>query len=52
MTPSDTTISNESGIAKRLFRYALTAKGTFITALILLAIGVAAELAGPFIAKR
>lgn len=51
MTPSDTTISNESGIAKRLFRYALTAKGTFITALILLAIGVAAELAGPFIAK-
>lgn len=51
MTPSDTTISNDSGIAKRLFRYALTAKGTFITALILLAIGVAAELAGPFIAK-
>ncbi|GAA0837180.1 ABC transporter ATP-binding protein [Paenibacillus glucanolyticus] len=51
MTPTDTTISNESGIAKRLFRYALTAKGTFITALILLAIGVAAELAGPFIAK-
>ena len=51
MTPSDTTISNESGMAKRLFRYALTAKGTFITALILLAIGVAAELAGPFIAK-
>ncbi|WP_127592442.1 ABC transporter ATP-binding protein [Paenibacillus lautus] len=51
MTPSDTTISNESGIAKRLFRYALTAKGTFIAALILLAIGVAAELAGPFIAK-
>jgi ATP-binding cassette subfamily B multidrug efflux pump len=51
LTPTDTTISNESGIAKRLFRYALTAKGTFITALILLAIGVAAELAGPFIAK-
>jgi len=51
LTPVDTTISNESGIAKRLFRYALTAKGTFITALILLAIGVAAELAGPFIAK-
>jgi ATP-binding cassette, subfamily B, multidrug efflux pump len=51
LTPSDTTISNESGIAKRLFRYALTAKGTFIAALILLAIGVAAELAGPFIAK-
>lgn len=51
MTPNDTTISNDSGIAKRLFRYALTAKGTFITALLLLAIGVAAELAGPFIAK-
>lgn len=51
MTPNDTTISNDFGIAKRLFRYALTAKGTFITALLLLAIGVAAELAGPFIAK-
>jgi len=51
LTPNDTTISNDSGIAKRLFRYALTAKGTFITALLLLAIGVAAELAGPFIAK-
>ncbi|MGM1045188.1 MAG: ABC transporter ATP-binding protein [Bacillota bacterium] len=52
MTPTDQTISNESGIAKRLFRYALTAKGTFIAALIMLAIGVAAELAGPFIAKN
>ncbi|WP_106765976.1 ABC transporter ATP-binding protein [Paenibacillus faecalis] len=51
MTPVEHTISNESGIAKRLFRYALTAKGTFIAALIMLAIGVAAELAGPFIAK-
>jgi len=51
LTPNDTTISNDFGIAKRLFRYALTAKGTFITALLLLAIGVAAELAGPFIAK-
>lgn len=51
MTPNETTISNDSGIAKRLFRYALTAKGTFIAALLLLAIGVAAELAGPFIAK-
>ncbi|SMF82132.1 ATP-binding cassette, subfamily B [Paenibacillus uliginis N3/975] len=52
MTPTDQTISNDSGIAKRLFRYALTAKGTFIAALIMLAIGVAAELAGPFIAKN
>lgn len=52
MTPIDQTISNESGIAKRLFRYALTAKGTFIAALIMLTIGVAAELAGPFIAKN
>jgi len=51
LTPNETTISNDSGIAKRLFRYALTAKGTFIAALLLLAIGVAAELAGPFIAK-
>lgn len=51
MTPNETTISNDSGIAKRLFRYALTAKGTFIAALLLLALGVAAELAGPFIAK-
>ncbi|KKO53342.1 ABC transporter ATP-binding protein [Paenibacillus sp. DMB20] len=51
MTHPDQTISNQSGIAKRLFRYALTAKGTFIAALIMLAIGVAAELAGPFIAK-
>ncbi|NMO96260.1 ABC transporter ATP-binding protein [Paenibacillus lemnae] len=45
-------IENNTGIAKRLFRYALTAKGTFIAALIMLAIGVAAELAGPFIAKN
>lgn len=52
MTPTDQTISNETGIAKRLFRYALTAKATFIAALIMLTIGVAAELAGPFIAKN
>lgn len=52
MTPNDQTISNESGFARRLFRYALTAKGTFIAALIMLTIGVAAELAGPFIAKN
>lgn len=36
---------------KSLFKYALTAKNTFILALIMLAIGVAAELAGPFIAR-
>ncbi|WP_151736247.1 ABC transporter ATP-binding protein [Paenibacillus tengchongensis] len=36
---------------KRLLQYALTAKKTFIAALLLLTIGVAAELAGPFIAK-
>ncbi|MUG66662.1 ATP-binding cassette domain-containing protein [Paenibacillus campinasensis] len=51
MTPNEPTFKHQSGIGKRLFRYALTAKGTFIAALILLAIGVAAELAGPFIAK-
>ena len=37
---------------KRLLHYAFTAKKTFISALILLSIGVAAELAGPFIAKN
>lgn len=37
---------------KRLLQYALTAKKTFIAALLLLSIGVAAELAGPFIAKN
>ncbi|MNW33665.1 putative multidrug resistance ABC transporter ATP-binding/permease protein YheH [compost metagenome] len=36
---------------KSLFKYALTAKKTFILALVMLAIGVAAELAGPFIAR-
>ncbi|MFP7289211.1 ABC transporter ATP-binding protein, partial [Shouchella clausii] len=36
---------------KRLLQYALTAKKTFILALLLLSIGVAAELAGPFIAR-
>lgn len=36
---------------KALFKYALTAKNTFILALLMLAIGVAAELAGPFIAR-
>ncbi|AOZ94312.1 ABC transporter ATP-binding protein [Paenibacillus crassostreae] len=38
-------------VGKRLFQYALTAKVTFIAAIITLCIGVAAELAGPFIAK-
>ncbi|WP_052088264.1 ABC transporter ATP-binding protein [Paenibacillus wynnii] len=37
---------------KRLLQYALTAKKTFISALLLLSIGVGAELAGPFIAKN
>jgi len=41
----------KSNTGKRLFQYALKAKGTFIAALIMLTIGVAAELAGPFIAK-
>lgn len=56
MTKTDLSTSSEAktnttGIAKRLFRYALTARNTFMAALIVLAIGVAAELAGPFIAK-
>ena len=38
-------------IGKRLFQYALTAKVMFIAAIFTLCIGVAAELAGPFIAK-
>lgn len=37
---------------KRLFNYALTQKKTIIIALIMLSIAVAAELTGPFIAKR
>ncbi|WP_138493888.1 ABC transporter ATP-binding protein [Paenibacillus pinistramenti] len=37
---------------KALFKYALTAKKTFILALIMLAVGVAADLAGPFIARN
>ncbi|MGD6834094.1 ABC transporter ATP-binding protein [Sutcliffiella halmapala] len=37
---------------KRLFRYALTQKKIIIFALIMLSIAVAAELTGPFIAKR
>ncbi|AHV97758.1 ABC transporter ATP-binding protein [Paenibacillus sabinae] len=36
---------------RRLLQYALHAKTTFIAALLLLSIGVAAELAGPFIAR-
>lgn len=42
-------MNNQTG--KRLFKYALTAKNTFILALLMLAIGVAAELAGPFLAR-
>ncbi|OAB45029.1 ABC transporter ATP-binding protein [Paenibacillus antarcticus] len=38
-------------VGKRLFQYALTAKITFIAAIITLCLGVAAELGGPFIAK-
>ena len=41
----------QSSTGKKLFQYALTAKKTFILALIMLAIGVAAELAGPFLAR-
>lgn len=41
----------KQNIGRRLFQYALTTKYTFIVALIALAIGVAAELAGPFLAK-
>ncbi|GAA0134249.1 ABC transporter ATP-binding protein [Paenibacillus sp. YSY-4.3] len=40
-----------SQTGKALFKYALTAKNTFILALVMLAIGVAADLAGPFIAR-
>lgn len=40
-----------SSTGKKLFQYALTAKKTFILALIMLAIGVGAELAGPFLAR-
>ncbi|NWL86506.1 multidrug ABC transporter permease [Paenibacillus sp. 79R4] len=40
-----------TNVAKSLFKYALTAKNTFILALVMLAIGVAADLAGPFIAR-
>lgn len=39
-------------VTKRLFQYALKSKGTFIAALIMLSIGVAADLAAPFIAKN
>ncbi|WP_044478453.1 ABC transporter ATP-binding protein [Paenibacillus antibioticophila] len=42
-------MKNQTG--KRLFKYALHAKNTFILALVMLAIGVAAELAGPFLAR-
>lgn len=39
-------------VTKRLFAYALKSKGTFIAALIMLSIGVAADLTAPFIAKN
>ncbi|MCM3782860.1 ABC transporter ATP-binding protein/permease [Neobacillus mesonae] len=42
----------KKSVAKRLYEYALKSKGTFIAALIMLSIGVAADLAGPFIAKN
>ncbi|MCK6255843.1 ABC transporter ATP-binding protein/permease [Fictibacillus sp. KIGAM418] len=39
-------------VGKRLFRYALIYKKSFIIGLLLLALAVSAELTGPFIAKR
>lgn len=44
-------VHTHTNTGKSLFKYALTAKNTFILALVMLAIGVAAELAGPFIAR-
>lgn len=38
-------------VGKRLFQYAMKVKKTIITALVMLMIFVAAELAGPFVAK-
>ncbi|MGZ9584837.1 ABC transporter ATP-binding protein [Paenibacillus marinisediminis] len=38
-------------VGKRLWKYALTYKWTFIISMLMLSIAVAAELAGPFIAK-
>ncbi|WP_108671944.1 ABC transporter ATP-binding protein [Peribacillus acanthi] len=37
---------------KRLYQYAVNFKGIIIVALVMLTIGVAADLAGPFVAKR
>lgn len=39
-------------VSKRLFRYAMKYKKMFIIALVMLGISVAAELTGPFIAKK
>lgn len=39
-------------VSKRLFRYAMKYKKMFIIALLMLGISVAAELTGPFIAKK
>ncbi|MET3847928.1 hypothetical protein ABIE48_001861 [Paenibacillus sp. OAE614] len=40
-------MNSKASVGKRLFQYALCAKGIFIAAIIALAIGVGAELAGP-----
>ncbi|WP_411346192.1 ABC transporter ATP-binding protein [Paenibacillus sp. WLX1005] len=47
-----TTRLDNKTITRRLYQYALRAKKTFVVALIMLVIGVGAELAGPFIAKN
>ncbi len=49
--PEATTAVPKKQTTRRLLRYALTAKGTFIAAIVALSIGVGAELASPFIAK-
>lgn len=49
--PENISSTPKKQTARRLFQYALAAKGTFIAAIIALAIGVGAELASPFIAK-
>ncbi|OWA33846.1 multidrug ABC transporter permease [Saccharibacillus sp. O16] len=49
--PEESAVVPNKKSARRLFGYALNAKGTFIAAIIALAIGVGAELASPFIAK-
>ncbi|MCP8968164.1 ABC transporter ATP-binding protein [Ectobacillus ponti] len=39
-------------VGKRLFQYAVKVKGVILAALVMLAISVGAELAGPFVAKQ